>query len=299
MCIAIFKPKNKFIDKDTLAQCFKANPDGAGFVIAKDKKLTMKKGFFTFDEFYEAYEEYNLEQALIHFRIKTHGDLSKDNCHPFMVNSSLSFIHNGIISGFGKEAMSDTNHFNREILRPLVAKYGNQILFEPGVKSLIESKIGYSKLAFLDRHSNFHLFNEDKGVWDNGVWYSNSSYKVPVVYTKPVNNISFLPPIPKAKHRTVELGDLVILIAGVYDSSTKYYHHVNTIHEVVAINKDYTVDLMSEDPKDDTKYNWAYNVSYSKFDFLEIESAQPDITLEDEYSAYDTRSIYTEEGIKL
>jgi hypothetical protein len=297
MCIAIYKPKNKLISEATLAQCFKANDDGAGFLIAKDKKLIMKKGFFTFDEFYGAWKKYENEQALIHFRIKTHGDLTKDNCHPFMVNSGLGFIHNGVIAGFGKDNMSDTNHFNNEILRPLVAKYGNQILFEPGIKTLIENKIGYSKLAFLDRHGNVNLFNESKGVWDNEVWYSNSSYKPLPVYRS--TNVSTIPSIqPKPKHRTVELGDLVILIAGVYDSSTKFYHHVNSIHEVVAINKDYTVDLMSEDTKDDTKYNFAYNVSYSKFDFLEIEPTK-DNAFDDEYSAYDTRGIYTEEGIKL
>lgn len=294
MCIAIYKPKNKVISEETLAQCFKVNDDGAGFLVTKDKKAVMKKGYFTFDEFYGAWKKYENEQALIHFRIKTHGDLTEDNCHPFMINSGLGFIHNGVIAGFGEGKLSDTNHFNKEILQPLVAKYGNQILFEPGIKSLIESKIGYSKLAFLDRHGNYNLFNEDKGVWDNGVWYSNNSYKPPPPVYKS-NNVSLLPTITaKPKHRTVELGDLVVLIAGVYDSATKFYHHVNSIHEVVAINKDYTVDLMSEDPVDDTKYNFAYNVSFSKFDFLEVEPASSA-----EYNAFDTRDIYTEEGIKL
>jgi hypothetical protein len=42
MCIAIYKPANKVINKENLAQCFKANSDGAGFLVAKNKQLIKK-----------------------------------------------------------------------------------------------------------------------------------------------------------------------------------------------------------------------------------------------------------------
>lgn len=284
MCIAIYKPAGKTIDKENLQQCFKINSDGAGFLVAKDKKLTLKKGFFTFDEFYEAYLPYENEQCLIHFRIKTHGEINKDNCHPFMINKGLGFIHNGIINGFGLGDISDTRHFNSSILQPLVAKYGNQILFEPAVQELIESRIGYSKLAFLDRHGNYQLFNEDKGVWDNEVWYSNYSYRLPVVYRGSAP-VSYLPkPEVKPKHRNVELEDLVVLIAGVYDHVTRTYHKAGEIFEVVAINKDYTVDLMAEDADSQGQYHFLYNVSYTKFDFVNVEP----MTAQDEFDEYES-----------
>lgn len=271
MCIAIYKPADIIINKETLSQCFKANPDGAGFLVSKDKKLILKKGFFTFDAFYKAWEEYSKDQALIHFRIRTHGEVNTENCHPFMVNKSLGFIHNGIISNFGTDSISDTNHFNNAILQPLVNKYGNQVLFEPSIKHLIESRIGYSKLAFLDRHGNFKLFNEDKGVWDNQVWYSNYSYRIPAPVTA-ISTVYKTQTTAKPKHRTVEIGDIVELITGVYDQETSQYYKKGSILEVVSINKDYTVDLMAEDTKEEGGFSFVYNVSFAKFDFVSIDA---------------------------
>lgn len=290
MCIAIYKPKDVVVNRANLEQCFKSNPDGAGFLIAKNKRLIIKKGYFTFDEFYGAFKKYENEQALIHFRIRTHGDLSKDNCHPFMINPSLGFIHNGVISGFGIENMSDTSHFNNSIFKPLVDKYGNQVIFEPAIQNLVEARIGYSKLAFLDRHGNYKLFNEDKGLWDNGVWYSNSSYKIvtPTYKTSSPVPFNYKQPISKPKHRNVEEGDLITLIAGHYDSDTKSYYKTGTIFEVVAVNKDYTVDAITTDVDKVGHYNFVYNVSYSKFDFLEIDT--------ESNSIYESNNIYDEFG---
>ena len=185
MCIAIMKSENKKISKTTLQRCYESNPDGAGFMFASDKKLTVKKGYFTFKEFYKEYKPHENKQVLLHFRIKTHGPIDKNNCHPFLVNSGLGFIHNGIISGYGDNKQSDTIDFNKSILQKIVAKHGNMGLFDDPMVELIENVIGYSKLVFLDRHGNYRIMNEDKGHWNNGVWYSNNSYKKPepVTYT--------------------------------------------------------------------------------------------------------------------
>ena len=185
MCIAIMKSENKKISKTTLQRCYESNPDGAGFMFAADKKLTVKKGYFTFKEFYKDYKPHENKQVLLHFRIKTHGPIDKNNCHPFLVNSGLGFIHNGIISGYGDNKQSDTIDFNKSILQKIVSKHGNMGLFDDPMVELIENVIGYSKLVFLDRHGNYRIMNEDKGHWNNGVWYSNNSYKKPepVTYT--------------------------------------------------------------------------------------------------------------------
>ena len=185
MCIAIMKSENKKISKTTLQRCYESNPDGAGFMFAADKKLTVKKGYFTFKEFYKEYKPHENKQVLLHFRIKTHGPIDKNNCHPFLVNSGLGFIHNGIISGYGDNKQSDTIDFNKSILQKIVSKHGNMGLFDDPMVELIENVIGYSKLVFLDRHGNYRIMNEDKGHWNNGVWYSNNSYKKPepVTYT--------------------------------------------------------------------------------------------------------------------
>ena len=179
MCIAIMKSANKKISKSTLRRCYDANPDGAGFMYAEDKQLVVKKGYFTFKEFYKEYKPHGDKQVLIHFRIKTHGPINKDNCHPFLVNSGLGFIHNGIITGYGSNTKSDTIEFNESILQKIVSKHGNNSLFDDPMVELIENVIGYSKLVFLDRHGNYTIMNEQKGNWNDGVWYSNTSWKKP------------------------------------------------------------------------------------------------------------------------
>ena len=188
MCIAIMKSANKKISKSTLRRCYDANPDGAGFMYAEDKQLVVKKGYFTFKEFYKEYRPHGDKQVLIHFRIKTHGPIDKNNCHPFLVNSGLGFIHNGIISGYGSNSKSDTIEFNEAILQKIVAKHGNNSLFDDPMVELIENVIGYSKLVFLDRHGNYTIMNEKKGNWNDGVWYSNMSWKKP----EPVKHTNYL-----------------------------------------------------------------------------------------------------------
>lgn len=188
VCIAVMKSANKKINKTTLRRCYTANPDGAGFMFAEDNELHVKKGYFTFDEFYKEYKPHENKQVLIHFRIKTHGPVDKTNCHPFLVNKSLGFIHNGIISGYGNDKQSDTIDFNNAILKKLVAKHGNNSLFDDPMTALIENIIGYSKLVFLDRHGNYHIMNEEKGSWHDGVWYSNNSWKKP----EPIKKFNYL-----------------------------------------------------------------------------------------------------------
>jgi len=179
MCIAIYKPEDQVISKAALKRCFEANPDGAGFMFAEDNKLHIHKGYFKFKTFYKAYKDHETKQALVHFRIKTHGKTDKTNCHPFLVNDGLGFIHNGIISGYGDDKLSDTIQFNNAILKKIVKKHGSMGLFDDPMQELIENVIGYSKLVFLDKKGNFNIMNEDKGHWYNKVWYSNDSYKIP------------------------------------------------------------------------------------------------------------------------
>lgn len=188
MCIAIAKPKNILIYKETFETCFAANSDGAGFAYSDRGSMVIEKGFFTFDEFFKAYEPHANKTCLIHFRIKTHGKLSQENCHPFSVTDTLAFIHNGIINSHGYDAhKSDTVDFNEKVLIPLVAKYGEEVLNSDLIKPLIESYIGGSKLVFMDGITEeFTIYNESLGNWNSGVWFSNTSWKkfTPPVYPK-------------------------------------------------------------------------------------------------------------------
>jgi hypothetical protein len=284
MCIAIYKPEGKIIPYATLKECYDANPDGAGFMYAENKKLHIEKGFFSLQSFYEAYVKHQDKQAVLHFRIKTHGKIDTTNCHPFAVNNSLGFVHNGIITGYGDLNHSDTIGFNQAVLQPLVNKWGNLALFQDPMKELIESRIGYSKLIFLDRHGNHNILNETKGVWDDGVWYSNNSYKpyIPVAtpsyskstydwknkswYSSDDDYGNWRKPVATYKAQKVskqiglKVGDLVELLENVTDEATKKVFEAGELGEVVAVNQDFTCDLMIDGLDGDSHF--LYNVSY-------------------------------------
>jgi len=175
MCIAIVKPKDKIIPKEVLQTCFENNPDGCGFAYVQDGNVYIQKFLNDFEAFYTAYSQVEtISNMLIHFRIKTHGDISLENCHPFVLNDRMALIHNGIISGYGdKQTKSDTRDFIDKVL----SQISHKMWKNPAFRQLVGDAIGYSKLGILDDKGNCYIINEAKGKWDDGVWYSNSSYE--------------------------------------------------------------------------------------------------------------------------
>jgi len=179
MCIIATKPKGVFISKETAKNCFDNNPDGAGFMFASKGALTIRKGFFDFDKFWGSYCQAMVKNdnptAILHFRITTHGLTDKSNCHPFQVNQNLGFAHNGVIHFVDNDkTRSDTSMFNDTVLKLLPKDFLNN----QGVIALIEEAISSnSKLAFLDNDGNYTMCNEHKGLWDNGIWYSNETFE--------------------------------------------------------------------------------------------------------------------------
>jgi hypothetical protein len=277
MCIAIYKPEDKVLSLATLKECYTSNPDGAGFMYAENKKLHIEKGFFSFQSFYDAFKKHESKQAVIHFRIKTHGKIDTTNCHPFAVNNAIGFVHNGIISGFGDANHSDTIGFNQSILQPLVSKWGNLALFQDPIIDLIEGRIGYSKLVFLDRHGNHKIMNEHKGTWDDGVWYSNDSYKP---YVAPVTtydwkdskydwrkNVTTIKNVALPKPNLIAVGTMVELLEDVADPGTLTVYETGELCEIVAVNKDFTCDLMHDDYKGNSSF--LYNVPYHSLSFVD------------------------------
>lgn len=177
MCIAILKPKGKSLDKNLLMTCSENNPDGCGFAYLDDNSgdIIINK-FMLFEDFWKEYSKIQKNHTtLVHFRIATHGKVELQNCHPFKLNSKMVLIHNGIISGYGSriDNVSDTKDF----IEKVIGNISHKMWKNPSFRELVGKAIGYSKFAILDTNDNYYIINEDKGLWDNGVWFSNDSYK--------------------------------------------------------------------------------------------------------------------------
>ncbi len=198
MCIAIYKPQGTaFPNKKTLERCFKRNPDGAGFMVAKGDEVEIHKGFMGFRSFWktlrDARTKYGDDKAyVLHFRISTQGGVRPDGCHPFPLsgkmqdmrklyaNADIGVAHNGIIeltSSYSRHPLdySDTMEFITEYLSLIIRD--REYYKEQATLTLIEKLCG-SRLAILDGAGHCELIGSGWEEYE-GVWYSNSSYREP------------------------------------------------------------------------------------------------------------------------
>ena len=194
MCVIVYEPKGVQLDRTLLKKCYEANQDGSGLMYVKDKKLVVEKGFFSFAAYWKRRKA--VKTAVIsHFRIATHGKVSKNTCHPYWVKSGrLAVAHNGTLSKHtpkNKEGYeSDTQLFIKQVLSKLPPNF----LDYGAIHTLIEDTIGTSKLAFMDKHGDVAIMNESLGEWKDKAWFSNMRWDIkPVVQVTtviPTNTVS-------------------------------------------------------------------------------------------------------------
>lgn len=175
MCLAIYTEDATSVPKDHLREGFESNPHGAGFAVATREGLVICKGYFNFRKFWKALRKYPGCPAIIHFRWATHGEIGQKNCHPWQVGTDLAVVHNGILSCKSTPELSDTGHFVRDYCQPL---HASGDLLKPETLSELEKIIGRgNKMVFMDQYGDPAFLNENEGVWDKGVWYSNEGYR--------------------------------------------------------------------------------------------------------------------------
>jgi hypothetical protein len=118
-----------------------------------------------------------------HARYATHGVKNEQNCHPFQVGDDPQtyLAHNGVLDTFiaDGDKRSDTRVFAEDTLPKLG---GVSALNDENIYRMIESWATGSKIAVLSVNPlaeyQLYLINEKLGTWDDdGVWWSNSSYK--------------------------------------------------------------------------------------------------------------------------
>lgn len=182
MCIAIVKPIGTTISDEHLRNSAASNRDGGGYAFVEaDGKMLVRKGYFNVDKFIEDYraDEERLgatSPALIHFRISTGGGVSVDNCHPFLFKHG-ALIHNGwFFSGYGDK--SDTR-----LLMEDIGEHLTKARVESNKKELGEHFGMNNKVAILFRDRTVSIINEERGTWEEGVWYSNTTFRRSVMST--------------------------------------------------------------------------------------------------------------------
>lgn len=163
MCVIIYKPKGVYMPTESvLNACARANRDGFGFCTpTKYYKST------SYDKFREQLASVECEEpCIMHFRLATHGKVSKGNCHPFK-RGDVYFAHNGVLSIVPYIGKTDSETAFIRNIYPAIKKYGlNSSECETAVYNTIET----SRFAIMQGEDVrlFGLYTKIKGCY-----YSN------------------------------------------------------------------------------------------------------------------------------
>ena len=196
MCIiCVSKAGERQPTKAELVQMWNRNPDGAGYMYAKNGRVHIHKGFMSFNEFYRNLRNENLtdsDPVVYHFRIATQGGINPQMTHPFALTSDLNktqaldvlcqlgIAHNGIIelTSDGDKVFSDTAKFIAGYLTRIIRKQAD--VRDAACLEIIEELAG-GRWALLDKSG----YIATVGKWESyrGLMFSNNSFK-PYYFTR-------------------------------------------------------------------------------------------------------------------
>ena len=191
MCVICASPKGtRQPSISEIRKMFHRNPDGAGYMYAKDGKVYIHKGFMNLDDFLDAIkgERFTAQDSVVyHFRISTQAGVNPEMTHPFPLSNqrenmkALDVIcgcgvaHNGIIrltsdpweTEYSDTAIFITDYLSKYILEPNDLKHPELL---NAITALIQSK-----MAILDGSGYIatlgHFFN------DRGLLFSNLNHR--------------------------------------------------------------------------------------------------------------------------
>lgn len=177
MCLLILKSKSGRVPEQHIRTGFIHNSNGAGIAWSDGSQVHIEKGFFKVKKLLKAMQKLDGKTAIIHMRIATMGSICPANCHPFDAGGGWALGHNGCISNTKPvDDESDTRAFIREHLMPMLEHDDRALIDNPSARSMIENRIGYSKMVLINGIGDKVILNEGMGHWLDGVWYSNYTY---------------------------------------------------------------------------------------------------------------------------
>lgn len=174
----------------TIRTMFRRNPHGAGYMYARDGKVTIHKGFMNIDDFLAAVhaERFTAEDSVVyHFRISTQAGVNPAMTHPFPLSNQprmmraldlscrCGIAHNGIIrltSDPDNTVYSDTAIFITDYLSQIIRRKAD--LRDSDTLEYIW-ELAQSKFAIMD--GSGYVATVGHFINDHGLLFSNDSYR--------------------------------------------------------------------------------------------------------------------------
>lgn len=181
MCTFFVKKPKQTLKKEHFTTIIDNNPQGFGFMYTTGDKIVIVKSATPNAEklwakYCDAVAKFPQSHFIGHGRIATGSNVDYENTHPFVVNKSLAFVHNGIIRQFPSTAKrSDTYQYMEQVIRKLPKDfYKNKSILD-----MMGRDIAGSKFAFLTIDNKVIIVNRHACVVDaeTGVLFSNNNYK--------------------------------------------------------------------------------------------------------------------------
>lgn len=199
MCVIIaHKIGERAVGKADFFKYGHSNGDGFGLMWVDNNDILQVYKTMKLEELWEKYVGTmaiwsSTSPVCVHFRLGTSGGTNLEMCHPFLVDETVGFMHNGVMNiEHDINKVSDTWQFNESVLKK--TKYD---IYNSTFKLLIEKNIGsYNKLVFLNNKKELLIMNEDSGEWDGDTWYSFKYKKEIVPFNRHVsvyNRFDFAP----------------------------------------------------------------------------------------------------------
>jgi hypothetical protein len=189
MCVIVHQPKGEHLNKETATKLWNTNPDGGGFAFIDDDGDLQVEKYMDFQKWWSRFEiarsAFPKRDFLIHMRIATHGSVTPENVHPFVVDEHTVMAHNGIIHGVTKfidektDDRSDTRYFIDEVLPRLDPLW----LDDPFLSGMVNEWVGWSRLMFLTVNPDLDYSVYRFGDWSEheGLYLSNKNGLAPKV----------------------------------------------------------------------------------------------------------------------
>ena len=180
MCLIIHKPKGVQVHLDLLHSASQYNPHGYGLMaLTGPQKISIHRHHCTnFDELRRAYLQVEKHECVIHLRLRTRGNITRTNTHPFRVTKSIFMAHNGTLNIHCRlPGRSDSWHIVNDYLTPLL-KHTPKILHNEVFQQYIAAKIGpNNRLVFMDaQQRKTVIINQQLGIEYQGLWLSNTKW---------------------------------------------------------------------------------------------------------------------------
>lgn len=197
MCIICVSPKGvPQPSTEQIKAMFARNPHGAGYMVARDGKVEIHKGFMTLSDFTRqlAAEHFAQDDAVVyHFRISTQAGVTPAMTHPFPLTEQLKactqldltcscgVAHNGIIqltSNPREKTYSDTAHFITRYMTRLIRKPDD--LKDQSILGMIYL-LTYSRFTILD--ASGYVATVGDFIHRDGLLFSNNTFTPEPVYS--------------------------------------------------------------------------------------------------------------------